>query len=250
MFLHTHPYEPFLFEEATKLIVGTLPPPRFTTRELRAGDVDFCYGSRDGQLWQILDQIFGLGLAFETSDRAVQQRIDFLLEYKIGICDMVKSAERSKIDASDLGMNQIELRNMFGYLRQYPKIDTLLFTGGNSKNGPEYFFRKYLKGHGLKLKLMSSEIPRIHEFVLSSATGERTSPDMGDRIIRTVSLTAPSGAANRAVGGMEAYKIMKARNPELTTVDFRALQYKRFFNTSPPIVDGIETDENKEEGRI
>src|SRR5690606_21981948 len=174
----------------------------------------------------------------ETSDRAVQQRIDFLLEYKIGICDMVKSAERSKIDASDLGMNQIELRNMFGYLRQYPKIDTLLFTGGNSKNGPEYFFRKYLKGFGLKLKLISNEIPRIHEFVLPSPMGEQGSSENGIRVIRTVSLTAPSGAANRAVGSMEAYKRMKIKNPELTTVDFRAMRYKKFFDSSPWSVQG------------
>lgn len=238
MFLHTHPYEPFLFEEATKLIVGTLPPPRFTTGELKEGDVDFCYGSRDGQLWLILDRIFGLGLAFETSERAVQQRIDFLLEHKIGICDIVKSAERSKIDASDLGLSHIELRNMFGYLRQYPKIDTLLFTGGNSKNGPEYFFRKYLKGFGLKLKLISNEIPRIHEFALPSLENRQLSSKNGSRIIRTVSLTAPSGAANRAVGSMEAYKTMKAKNPELTTVDFRAMQYKKFFGSSPWSVQG------------
>lgn len=243
MFLHTHPYEPFLFEEATRLIVGTLPPPRFTTGELRTGDVDFCYGSRDGQLWPILDRIFGLGLTYETTDRAVQQRIDFLLEHKIGICDIVKSAERSKIDASDLGLSHIELRNMFGYLRQYPKIDTLLFTGGNSKNGPEYFFRKYLKGFGLKLKLISNEIPRIHEFVLPSPMGEQGSSENGIRVIRTVSLTAPSGAANRAVGSMEAYKRMKIKNPELTTVDFRAMQYKAYFSSLPAKCLGREKEQ-------
>ncbi|HUH46256.1 MAG TPA: hypothetical protein VLZ54_03815 [Arenibacter sp.] len=245
MFLHTHPYEPFLFEEATKLIVGTLPPPRFTTGELKEGDVDFCYGSRDGQLWIILDRIFGLGLSFETSDRAIQQRIDFLLEHKIGICDIVKSAERTKIDASDLGLNNIELRNMFGYLRQYPNIDTLLFTGGNSKNGPEFFFRKYLKGFGLKLKLISNEIPRIHQFILPDRNGQQESREHQNRIIRTVSLTAPSGAANRAVGSMEAYKIMKARNPEFTTVDFRAMQYKRFFSNSPSVTDTIGEEQKK-----
>lgn len=237
MFLHTHPYEPFLFEEATKLIVGTLPPPRFTTRELRKGDVDFCYGSRDGQLWPILDQIFGLGLIYETSDRAVQQRIDFLLEHKIGICDIVKSAERSKIDASDLGLDHIVLRDMFGYLGQYPNIDTLLFTGGNSKNGPEYFFRKYLKQFGLRLSLVSNEIPRIHEFIFPSPIGGRVSSEKGGRIIRTVSLTAPSGAANRAVGSMAAYKSMKEGNRGFTTVDFRAMQYKRFFDGSAFTVD-------------
>ncbi|TDI73724.1 MAG: uracil-DNA glycosylase family protein, partial [Bacteroidetes bacterium] len=66
MFLHSHPYSPFIPENATKLIVGTLPPPRFTTGDLKVGDVDFCYGSRDGYLWPILDRIFGLDLLFET----------------------------------------------------------------------------------------------------------------------------------------------------------------------------------------
>ncbi|MEL6919149.1 MAG: hypothetical protein AAFO99_15640, partial [Bacteroidota bacterium] len=139
MFLHTHPYEPFLFKEATKLIVGTLPPPRFTTGDLKADDVDFCYGSRNGQLWRILDVIFNLGLIYETTEEAIKQRRDFLLQQKIGVCDIVASAERDKVDASDLGMQNIKLRDMIGYLEKYPKVHTLLFTGGNSKNGPEFY---------------------------------------------------------------------------------------------------------------
>ena len=235
MFIHTHPYEPFLFEEATKLIVGTLPPPRFTSGDLKEGDVDFCYGSRDGQLWPILDRIFELDLDFETTDKAIQQRMDFLRERKIGICDIVKSAERTKIDASDLGMENIVLRDLFGYLQQCSQVDTLLFTGGNSKNGPEYFFRKYLKENGATLELLSNEVPRIHQFRLpglketkSMSSSEKTTINKG-RIIKTVSLTAPSGAANRAVGSLEAYKKMKDKNPEINTIDFRVLQYKEFF---------------------
>ncbi|MDX1363991.1 uracil-DNA glycosylase family protein [Arenibacter latericius] len=228
-FLHTHPYEPFLFPEAKKLIVGTLPPPRFTIGDLKEGDVDFCYGSRDGQLWPILDRIFDLGLAFKSTKHAVQQRKDFLLNHRIGICDIVKSAERIKIDASDLGLQNIELRNMFGYLHNYPKIDTLLFTGGNSKNGPEYLFRKYIKEYGVKLKLVSNEIPRIHEFILPDSNASLSAASDTRRVIRTVSLTAPSGAANRAVGSLEEYKRIKAKNPEFNTIDFRVLQYSKFF---------------------
>ncbi|MFT6127620.1 MAG: hypothetical protein ACJAVA_002111, partial [Flavobacteriaceae bacterium] len=74
MFLHTHPYPPFIPENATKLIVGTLPPPRFTTNELKPNDVHFCYGSRDGQLWPILDRIFTIGLVYENTDVAISQR--------------------------------------------------------------------------------------------------------------------------------------------------------------------------------
>jgi len=218
VFNHIHPYPPYIPETATKLIVGTLPPPRFTTGELKNGDVDFCYGSCDGQLWLILDKIFDLNLKFETTAEAIAQRERFLIKRGIGICDMVASAKRIKMDASDIGMLEVELRDLIAILEQNPKIDTLLFTGGNSKNGPEYFFRRNLKEYNIPLKLISNEVPRIHFFQLPN-----------DRIVKTVSLTAPSGAANRAVGSLASYKKMKVDFPEKTTIDFRVEQYKPFF---------------------
>ena len=224
IFLHNHPYEPFLFPEATKVIVGTLPPPRFTSRELREKDVDFCYGSCNGMLWPILNEIFGLGLKYETTNEAIAQRKNFLIQNKIGVCDIVQSAERHKIDASDLGMQNVVLRDLVGYLQQYPNIATILFMGGNSKNGPEYFFRKQLKTYGLKLEVISDVVPRIHQFELP---GVDRKPD--SRLIKTVSFTAPSGAANRAVGSLQLYKDLKNKNPGFNTFDFRVMQYRDFF---------------------
>ena len=217
MFKHRHPYAPFIPESATKLIVGTLPPPRFYKGELKTGDVNFCYGSIDGLLWPVLNTIFNLDLKFETTEEAILQRKDFLKSRGIGICDIVESAEREKIDASDLGMKNIVLRDVLGYLKSYPKVDTLLFTGGNSKNGPEYFFRKHLKTYGLALKLENNEVPRLHSF------------EFEGRLINTVSLTAPSGAANRAVGSMPFYKQIKQTNSNFNTFDFRVLQYRIYF---------------------
>jgi len=219
MFLHQHPYPPYLFEGVEKLIVGTLPPPRFTSRRLREGDVDFCYGSRDGQLWRILDRIFKLDLKFETTQEAIEQRTQFLRYQRIGICDIVESAERQKIDASDLGMQNVQLRNLLKCLEDFPSIKTLLFTGGNSKNGPEYFFRRHLKEHDLRLKVVDDNVPRIHQFV----------HPITQKTIRTVSLIAPSGAANRAVGSLAEYKKSKHKNPDFNTLDFRVLQYQKFF---------------------
>jgi G:T/U-mismatch repair DNA glycosylase len=219
LFNHTHPYQPFFPEGATKLIVGTLPPPRFTTGELKEGDVNWCYGSRDGQLWPILDKIFNLDLKFETTAVAIKQRQEFLTSRGIGVCDIVGASKRDKIDASDLGMQNAELRDVVKVLEENPEIDTLLFTGGNSKNGPEYFFRKLLKTYHLKFTIVNDVVPRIHSFELP----------VSKRTITTVSLTAPSGAANRAVGSLQAYKDMKKENPKMTTIDFRVLQYRDFF---------------------
>ncbi|KGQ69871.1 DNA glycosylase [Chelonobacter oris] len=216
-FLHRHPYPPFIPTTADKLIVGTLPPPRFSQGLLKADDVDFCYGSRDGQLWLILGKIFAIDFLFENSQSAVEQRRDFLIKHRIGICDMVRQCRRQKIDASDSGMSQIILRPLLQYLAEYPMIKTLLFTGGNSKNSPEYLFRQHLKNAGLTLDLIDGNIPRIHQF------------DWQNRTFTTVSLTAPSGAANRAVGAMAEYKTLKKQNPAFNTIDFRVMQYRRFF---------------------
>ena len=217
MFFHKHPYAPFIPENATKLIVGTLPPPRFTTGELLEKDVDFCYGSCHNSLWMYIDKIHNLNLRYDNSVEAIEERKQFLIEHQIGICDIVESAERAKIDASDLGMKNIVLRDVIGYLKRFPKIKALIFTGGNSKNGPEYFFRKHLKEYGLKLVIVSNEVPRIHQF------------NFGNRIIKTVSLTSGSGAANISIGSMPLYKQLKAKNPDFNTFDFRVLQYKEFI---------------------
>lgn len=217
MFKHQHPYVPFIKNDSTKLIVGTLPPPRFSTRDLLVKDVDFCYGSYYNSLWLFIDKIHDLKLRFDNSQEAIEQRKQFLINNKIGVCDIVESCERDKIDASDLGMKNIVLRNLVGYIRKYPKVETLLFTGGNSKNGPEYFFRKHLKEQGLTLELLSNEIPRIHQFTLNQ------------RQIKTVSLTSASGSANRAIGSMPLYRQLKSRNSNFTTFDFRVMQYREYF---------------------
>lgn len=226
MFFHKHPYLPFIQEDTTKLIVGTLPPPRFSTGELLEKDVDFCYGSYYNSLWLFIDKIHNLGLRFDNSQEAIDERKQFLIQHKIGVCDIVESAERDKIDASDLGMQNIVLRDVVGYLQQYPNIDTLLFTGGNSKNGPEYFFRKHLKTYCLKLELVSNVIPRIHQFNLSCHTERSRSVT---RTIKTVSLTSGSGAANISISRLPLYKQLKAKNPDFNTFDFRVMQYKEFL---------------------
>ncbi len=217
MFQHIHPYEPFFPPDATKLIVGTLPPPRFTTGALNDKDVDFCYGSSNGLLWPVLDRIFDLGLKYETTHEAAEQRRRFLTVNRIGVCDIVQRCERDKVDASDLGMQNVQLRDLVGYLEKYPKIDRLIFMGGNSKNGPEYFFRRLLKEHDLKLEVVSNTVPRIHKVVIAN------------RVIETVSLTAPSGSANRAIGSMQIYKDLKSKDPKFNTIDFRVMQYQEFF---------------------
>jgi len=168
-------------------------------------------------LWPVLDSIFKLFLRFDNSLAAVEQRKAFLRRERIGICDIVASCKRQKFDASDLGMQAIKLRDMLFQLRKHPNLTTIIFTGGNSKNGPEYFFRKQLKENGLLLTCADYQVPRRHTFFYSK------------REIITISLTSPSNAANRAIGSMPLYKTRKVKNPHYTTFDFRIEQYGQVF---------------------
>ncbi len=235
MFLHKHPYKPFIKEDTTKLIVGTLPPPRFSTGQLLERDVDFCYGSYYNSLWLFIDKIHNLGLRYDNSQEAIDERKQFLIQHRIGVCDIVESCQRNKIDASDLGMQNIKLRNLIDYLKQHPKINTLLFTGGNSKNGPEYFFRKHIRDYNIKLEVVVNEVPRIHKFILNViASKAKQSVEykqnlVESRTIKTVSLTSGSGAANISISRMLLYKKLKANNPKFNTFDFRVMQYREFF---------------------
>ena len=226
MFFHKHPYQPFIRPDTKKLIVGTLPPPRFSIGELLEKDVDFCYGSYYNSLWLFIDKIHNLNLRYDNSQEAIDQRKQFLIDHQIGVCDIVESAEREKIDASDLGMKNVKLRDIVGYIKQYPNIETILFTGGNSKNGPEYFFRKHLKDYNLKLELVNNEIPRIHKFSLPVRL---SAVETSLKTIKTVSLTSGSGAANISISRLPLYKQLKAKNPDFNTFDFRVMQYREYI---------------------
>lgn len=215
VFIHNHPYEIFIPRGTTKIIIGTLPPPRFSLGMLKERDVDFCYGSCDGMLWPALEKIFHQRFSYNNSAHAVQERKDFLVREKLGICDIVESCRRDKVDASDLGMKTIRLRDIITELKLHPTITTLIFTGGNSRNGPEYLFRKQLREYGLILSCVNDLVPRMHHFLL------------GRRLLTTVSLTSPSNAANRSIGATTLYKKRKEENPAYTTFDFRVEQYQK-----------------------
>ncbi len=218
MFKHQHPYDVFIKDTTTKIIVGTLPPPRFCSKELKDTDVDFCYGSSDNLLWKVLDEIYNLNLLYNNSKEAIKQRKVFLEQKNIGICDIVEFCYRNKIDASDIGMKEpIEKRDILKYLKEYPNIDTIIFTGGYCKNSPEYFLRQVLKKQNIKFENSSQDIPKTHNFYFEN------------RQIKTISLTSPSNAANRAIGANKLYKENKIKDSDYTTFDFRVEQYKKVF---------------------
>ncbi len=70
---------------------------------------------------------------------------NFLIKHKIGVCDIVESCERSKIDASDLGMKNIKLRNLMGYLKIIQILTPYYLLAETVKTDPNIFLENTLK---------------------------------------------------------------------------------------------------------
>lgn len=215
MFYYEHPYKPILFEDTKKVIVGTLPPPRFFLKNLKEEDVDFPYGSKDNLLWKIFNKLFVLDLEFKNTKKAIEQRFNFLEKNQIGVCDIVQSCKKERFDSSDNSMKDVVLRDILNYLKEYKSIDTIFFTGKNSKNSPEYFFRQILKNKKIKYEKIENDFLRVHKFIFEN------------RAIFTISLISPSNAANKSIGANILFKNQKIKNSSFNTFDFRVLEYKK-----------------------
>ena len=135
-----HPYEPFLPEYATLLLIGSFPPLSLV-ENLATGpkDLPFYYGSSRNQMWRIFEQLFQTSLLFNRADgtrdkdRSLAAIQKTLREHNIAVCDIIKSCRRSRADSGDQHLMLIEAWNIPAFLRERPSIRKLFFTGGKAE---------------------------------------------------------------------------------------------------------------------
>lgn len=128
-----HPYKPYIPQNATKLIIGTIPPYRFCIepQELFEDDVRFYYGSRDNYFWSLIAGVTGVRLDRNNSEAAVNQRKALLTKLNIGITDIIEQCLHKDGKSDDASLQEITLKPLKELLLQNPKIDTLLYTSQN-----------------------------------------------------------------------------------------------------------------------
>jgi len=183
----THPFQPYIPENATKLIIGTTPPPRFAKNELLDKDVNFYYGSSDNLFWNIIGQIALVDFKKENSAQEIEKRKNFLKNNNIGICDIIFKANRKNTDsAADDNLIDIEHLDIVNeILAKHPKINTLLYTSN---------FVKIQMTQLLK-KLFGKEICHY-----STNDKKTLSLNISNKEYKVVILYSPSPNANRGIG--------------------------------------------------
>jgi G:T/U-mismatch repair DNA glycosylase len=126
-----HPYREYIPENASKLIIGTIPPFRFCVsgeKRLYPRDVDFYYGSRDNGFWSLMSEVTQVKLCYENTKKAVDQRKRLLKELNAGITDIVEKCIHKDGKSDDASLEIIELKDLNKLLLNYPNIEELIYT--------------------------------------------------------------------------------------------------------------------------
>ncbi len=149
--IETHPWEPYVPDDARVLIMGTFPP------QPKRWSMDFYYPNRTNDFWYMMGLIFfGDRLALYNADSKVfdVDAIRALLDAKhIALHDTCHRIRRLKDNASDKFLEVVEPVDLDSLLARMPRCKVVATTGE--------------KAAGVVASLTSTAVPAMGECVRS-----------------------------------------------------------------------------------
>lgn len=136
-------FDPILDSRTKILILGSIPGVKSLEK------VEY-YGNKHNQFWKILFSVFKQ----ENVPECYKNKVDFLLQNRIGLWDVVQNCERK--GSLDIAIKNQEINDFDTFLNGHPKITTLLFNG---KTAYQFFYKKYGQIKGITYYVMPSTSP-------------------------------------------------------------------------------------------
>lgn len=169
--MHTHPFEPLIFPNTKKLLIGTLPPE----------SAKFYFSnSSNTRLWDLLNSINKNILEIKPGSNLFEKekKEQILRNLKLGITDIIFEYERDYIDSvKDEHIKPIRYKKITDCIID-TQVETLLFV---YKNAAKWF-----------LHSLSSDNPvRITELHQNIPLGKFDEQKIGNKIVSFVLLPAP-----------------------------------------------------------
>ena len=150
--LESHPWEPFIPDNAKILIMGTFPP--------KSGrwSMDFYYPNYINDFWRIMGLLYfgDKNALYDAASRRfrLEDIKQLLSEHGIALGDTGYMIRRLKGNASDKFLEIIEPIDLRGILADMPSCHTIATTGE--------------KAAGVVAQLTDTELPKMGEHVLSA----------------------------------------------------------------------------------
>lgn len=130
--VETHPWEPFIPDNARILIMGTFPPAA------KRWSMDFYYPNRTNDFWYMMGLIFMADrmalVDTETKSFKLDEIKELLCKYGIAMNDTARKIRRLQNNASDKYLEIIEPVPLFDLLAKMPECKTIATTGEKAAN--------------------------------------------------------------------------------------------------------------------
>lgn len=125
--IETHPWEPYIPDNAQVLILGTFPPGK------DKWSMDFYYPNRINDFWRIMGIIFhnDKDYLYDSNEKQfnLPQIKSLLNRHGIAMHDTAREAIRLKGNASDKFLKIVTPLPLSGILRQIPRCKAIVSTG-------------------------------------------------------------------------------------------------------------------------
>lgn len=117
----THPFEPFVPQNATTLILGSFPGREQTQNQ--PDEDQWFYGAKRNQFWKIISSVYDVQLSSKDDKQKLFEK------HGIGITDIFLEVRRKDNSNSDSNLEIIKYNNeIIGEIIKNPKIKSIFFT--------------------------------------------------------------------------------------------------------------------------
>jgi len=137
-----HPFDAIVDKRSKILILGSFP-------SLKSFEQNFYYAHPRNQFWPIIEQLFQISL--HTND----ERRDFALQKGFALWDTYGALSRASGNSSDANLKDLEPNDFHAFLKEYPNIKHIFFTGRKAEQG----YKKYFSDINIPTTLLPSTSP-------------------------------------------------------------------------------------------
>lgn len=153
--IETHPFEPFVPQNATTLILGSFPGREQT--QSQPDENQWFYGAKRNQFWKIISSVYDVQLSSKNDKQRLFEK------HGIGITDIFLKIRRKDNSNLDSNLEIVEDNNkLIAEIIKNPKIKSIFFTSKFVettflKSFPEVAIAEYLPSPSPRYARMTME---------------------------------------------------------------------------------------------
>lgn len=141
--IELHAFGTYAPPTAETLVIGTFPT------HLRNREFEFFYPNKQNVFWRLLEAIFNYKFHYNTGEKAVLERKEFVAHRNLALTDMLAKAIRSTNKSSDNQLIPVEVMDILSILNTNPSIHRIILTSRSGKNSALSLFKCHLVNYNI-----------------------------------------------------------------------------------------------------